>query len=766
MKPEIPKPLPHSRRQRRIRILRWLAKAAARTALGGAIIGGIAFAISYAAIEAPLEEAANYPAALVIRDNSGRILRVLMNAEGNDLRPSYSAAAGDWIVAALVASEDKRFFKHRGIDIVATLRAVKQNFTTFRRISGASTITSQSIRLIHPARRTYGRKYVEAFQALKLERRLSKTEILTQYLNRAPFGSNIYGIEAAAQVWFGKTAKSLSIGEAALLAGIVQSPTRFRPDTRLERALKRRDYVLGRMLTLGAISQEQHAAAVAEPIFVTRSRPFLEPFYTNWLVGEFQGRGADSDDPAASAPADFDIATPLDPRLQAALRRRLREHAAAGNCSAAGVIIRVSDGEVLAMDCSDEYSSLPDGQFNTALARRQPGSTLKPFAMAQALDLGIHSPSEILDDSPRAFGAYAPANFDGGHRGAVSARDALILSLNIPFLDMARKIGVPEFHALLASLGLSTIAPDPARLGLGLAIGNTEIRLLDLARAYASLAHAAATPPSPPPTPHSPIPPTPNSTLHTPHFSPAAAYIVTDMLSGHERSAAAFGHNADAILPRAAWKTGTSAGNRDAWCFLWNPEIVIGIWCGHKSGAAGGETLTGSAAAAPVAWGLFRDILPSPAAAPWFACPDGIYERQVCAQSGLPLSIFCGESTSGLAIRGRSPQEPCDARRHPVRPADATLASAAPPAPSQLKIISPADKTIIKTIPALAEKGLALIPRDAPAASTLWWFLDGAPIATSSSGASARIPFPASGAHTLTCADASGAAATITFTIE
>ena len=217
-----------------------LARASAR-ALGALAAAGVAvFALSWMLIDPHLEQADEYPGGLVLRDDAGKVLRISLGAGDTDCRPYYHAEPDDWIVKALVASEDRRFYSHWGVNVPSVLRACVQNVTSLRRVSGASTITMQATRLIRPHPRTLAWKYVEAFRAMQTERKRDKMWIVSQYLNRAPFGSNLVGIEAAANGWFGKRAKDLGIGEAALLAGMVQGPSRFRPDRHLDRALKRR----------------------------------------------------------------------------------------------------------------------------------------------------------------------------------------------------------------------------------------------------------------------------------------------------------------------------------------------------------------------------------------------------------------------------------------------------------------------------------------------------------------------------------------------
>lgn len=733
---------------------RWTAwrRRIRRAAIAAAALASAAFAISLSCIRAPLEAARRYPAGVILRDSDGAILRVGLGPNDQDCRPYYSASTNDWVVLALIASEDKRFWHHPGIDPLSILRATGQNVFSRRRISGASTITSQAVRLITPHPRTWRWKYIEAFQALRLEMAMTKTEILSQYLNRAPMGSNLVGIEAGAMGWFGKSAKALSLGEAALLIGMVQSPTRFRPDRSMDRALKRRGYVLDRMLARGMITKEQRQGAESAPIALRRSpRPFDEPFFADWAQSTLKQ-------------ASGDFTTTLDRTIQRSLETHLKRHAREIDCSAAGVVIETATGAVRALSCSDDYFSGDDGQVNTALAPRPAGSTLKPFVMAAALDMGIVTPGQTLLDVPRHFSdGYSPVNFDSSFRGRVSAADALVLSLNIPFIDLVAKIGITRFHATLHALGLSTISRDAHTHGAGIATGNADVRLLDLANAYAAIARGGVYTLPQALESRTPAPP------GTPIFSPAACWIVSDILSGQARSQAALGHIADTRLPRAAWKTGTSSANRDAWTVAWNPEYVVAIWCGHKQGHFGDAQIVGAAAAAPIAWSVMRDLHPA-SSNPWYAKPDDIIERPCCTASGQPASTLCPATAPAAAIRGKSSTAPCTIHR--MAP-DGSIAefwpdtTAKDTAKSQNPIItSPADNAVFRIVPGIPDQAVTARAGKVASTETLWWFLNAKPVGTTRGDGMLILSPPPKGLHRLTCSTADGRSASISFTVK
>ena len=447
--------------------------------------------------------------------------------------------------------------------------------------------------------------------ALKMERCKSKEWIITQYLNRAPFGANFVGVEAAAQGWFGKGAKELGLGEAALLAGMVQAPSRFRPDRHYDRAIRRRDYVLGRMVALGMITEEQR-----------------EPYFCDWAM---QAYGAEE--------RGGDFTTTLNADMQERCERAVNAAAEKGGYSVAAIVMKAETGAVLALACSGDYFDAANGQVNTALAPRPAGSTLKPFLTALAMERGVVTPDERLCDVPVAFKGYRPANFDAKYRGLVTVRDSLVLSLNIPFVQMLRRVGVTAFGDCLRGLGFQYVVDEDDQFGLGMAIGNVEVSLMELVSAYAVIARGGDE-----------------------VFSPGACYLVSDMLSGNERAQAALGHVADVETSRFAWKTGTSSAYRDAWTVAWNPEYVVGVWCGHKSGGFGDQTLVGAKAAAPVAWGLARALYPQNDG-PWFTRPAEVVPRRICTYSGRPASPDCPETANGWALAGKSPSTLCTAHR-------------------------------------------------------------------------------------------------------
>ena len=728
-----------------------------RTALAGVALASAAYA-AVRWVPFPEDELARLPAAVVLTDRAGEPLRVKLAAGGFDCRPGYRPAPEHWIARAIVAAEDRRFWSHPGVDGLALVRAAAQNVFSGRRVSGASTITTQVIRLLEPRRRTLLTKAIEAFRALQLERRHTKREILEQYLDRAPFGGNLVGIEAAARRYFGKGAADLSLAEAALLAGVPQSPSRLRPDRHPEPARQRQAYVLERMEVCGFITAQERAEALAQPLAARPGKyPFRAPHFCD-LAGV-----------PARAGQDATVRTTLDADLQCTaediLRRHLEGRTAQGG---AIVLLDVQTGAVRALVGSPDYfAEQRAGQVNGAVAPRAAGSTLKPFAYALALDRGLITPGTVIPDVPTRFRDLDPRNFSHDYRGLVSVRDALVLSLNLPAIEVERRAGQERFWSTLRALGLKTLARPAEHYGLGLVLGNAEVRLLDLANAYACLARGGGWLPAR--LVESVRVPAPRAV-----FSPEACWLVSDMLSGEERALDTTGHAADVRLPPMAWKTGTSAGLRDAWTVAWNPDYVIGVWVGNPDGSSADE-LVGREIATPIAWDLFRRLYPDNHG-PWYARPAGVVERAVCVVSGCAPGAHCAHRATDWAIAQVSRHEPCPVHRSgpedtwPVAVASFLARRAAPAADepaAALRIRSPARGSTYRRLPDLDvdAQQLALDAASDRAGETLHWFVDDRPVGRSRAGAPLFWPLER-GPHQIVCSTARGLSDRVAIAVE
>jgi penicillin-binding protein 1C len=708
-----------------------------------------------------------YSTSSKIRDRHGHIMRIVLDKNDMLSDPIQQKQSGDWATKALIAGEDKRFLKHGGVDIIAVCRAVRSNFKSRRIVSGASTLSMLVGKLTEPRPRGLWTKIVQARHALYIEEQLDKDEILEQYLNRAPFGGNIVGIEAAARRYFAKSTADLTLSEAALLVGLPQSPSRLRPDRHFGRAINRRNYVLEEMRAGGFATDDQISTALAQEISVVkRPSPFLAPHFCD-LVTRMR-------------PHEPSITTSLDLDLQSlaedALRARLEELKDQGISGGAIVVLDVKTGTIRAMVGSPDYTSTRDsGQVNCAISRRSPGSALKPFIYAMALDEGMCSPETIVTDAPVNFAGYKPSNFNGDYCGPVSVRHALVKSLNIPALLYVQKLGLEHVVLRLRSLGLSTLNESAAHYGLSIAIGTCEATLLDLVNAYACIARKGV-------YSDAAFMERPAVSTKTRLFSEEAAYMITDMLSGEERAYDADGHVADVRLPRIAWKTGTSAGNRDAWCIAYNPEYVVGVWIGNPSGKAS-PALIGCTAATPVATGLFRRFYPK-GDAPWFDRPSGLKSRLVCGTSGFAPNDYCPPAVAAdfipsITATGECPVHrnvPEDEKRGEVYAVGHQTAQVLEhsdpdqtplPAKRRLQIMSPAANAtfhLVEDMPLLKQE-ISLASNADHTIGKFYWFVDGELYRTTLPGEYASWPLR-NGRHVIACCDASGSGDSVAITVE
>ena len=726
----------------------------------GSLVAVLLFTILWFSNPPPLDAASDFPEGFVLRDGSGAVLRIGLGPDDIDCRPSYVPSTNDWIVQAIIASEDGKFLTHHGVVASSVFRAAFQNLASGRRVSGASTITMQAVRLMKPHKRTFWQKIREAFQALRLERRMTKQEILGQYLNRVPFGANIVGIDSAARGWFNCPPSELGLAEAALLAGLPQAPSRYRPDRHMDAALERRAYVFDRMEALGMITPDQRAAAEAVPLEVHRSpRPFREPWFCDWVLADHPGlRG--------------DHRTTLSPALQQSVRKLVNSQAVEERASIAAVVLSVTNGAVLAMAVSGDYRDSDGGQVNVASAARSAGSTLKPFAFATGIDSGFLTPKTVLPDVPLFYRNYTPENFSRDFRGLVTARDALVLSLNMPALEVVRKIGVDRFIEVLRSLGLKTVTSSPGDYGLGLAIGNASVRLDELANAYAAFARGGEW------RPLRPLADVEPAGAPARIFSEGASWMISDMLSGEERSLQSLGHVADAVLPRFAWKTGTSSGFRDAWTVAWNPEYVVAVWCGDKHGRSGGEDRTGIRAASPLVWEMIRTLYPS-GRAPWFQRPGTIDERSVCPVSGRVPTPLCPGQVTDTYVRGVSLWTPCTVHR---RGQDGTISEhwpshvqvglqllgklEDPSGQEGLRIYSPKSGSRYHLLQGFGEQRVVVRVSGVTDDQKIYWFVNGSPVEVLLGATPFVLHLEREGDFTITATSEAGSTDQVTLHVE
>ena len=463
---------------------------------------------------------------------------------------------------ALINYEDRWFWKHPGVNPFSVLRAAWQDLSSGRVVSGGSTLTMQVARLLDPHPRTFGGKFRQLWRALQLEWHLSKSDILTLYLNRAPFGGTLQGVGAASWAYLGKSPAQLSYSDAALLAVLPQAPSRLRPDRWPDRAEAARNKVLERMAIQGIWPAKQVQESREEPVWLApRQMPQLAPLFSRMMLGKSR--------------SDKIVTT-----LDAGLQRQLEELAQnwkgrlPARSSLAMIVVDHTDmsvrGWVGSVDMNDDSRF---GHVDMVNAIRSPGSVLKPFIYGLALDDGLIHPASLLQDVPRRTGDYRPGNFDSGFHGPVSMSEALVRSLNLPAVQVLEAYGPKRFAASLRNVGLPLYLPAGAAPNLSLILGGAGARLDDMAAAYSAFArHGKAgklrLQPSDP-------------LLERPLMSAGAAWIIRRIMADEAQP---LPDNALSRVVPLAWKTGTSYGYRDAWAIGINARYVIGIWTGRPDG--------------------------------------------------------------------------------------------------------------------------------------------------------------------------------------
>ena len=627
----------------------------------------------------------------------------------NSYREANTTTDNYFLHQAMLTSEDRWFYYHYGINPVSIATALYDNLKAGEVVRGGSTITMQVARLMEPKARNIPNKLIEMFRALQLEHTYSKSEILTFYFNMLPYGGNIVGTAAASRFYFNKPQHALSLGEAALLAAIPNAPERLRPDRFPENARKAREKVLNRLLARRQISEQQWQEATQEPI--PRKRyplPFKAPHLSRMLVKE--NRSHAKPYPSTRLPhlqrhewmgkTDGRIYTTIDARVQETAVRILSEYLEAerklslrgshSTSTGAIIVMDTQNRHVLAMVGSHDFFDREAlGQVNGTLAPRSPGSALKPFVYALAMEQGLITPETLLFDVPITYAGYEPVNYNGKYNGYVTARQALARSLNVPAVNLnARlknrtsnstpiqhskaRVGGSTLHAFLKQAGISTLAPAQ-KYGLSMVLGGCEVNLLELTTLYVGLANMGEFGSYQLTLPRdsrrgevtSPLqgfrkPRVENhSSQHL--LRKETSFIITEMLTDSQlptntvKNPEAFERTMN--LPKIAWKTGTSYGHRDAWCIGYSPTLTIGVWLGNFNGK-GAPMLSGAEAATPILFALFT-ALTGQDTHRWFTKPEQLKTRQVCALSGAPVSSHCPIHKDDVYIPGISSVAVC-----------------------------------------------------------------------------------------------------------
>ena len=586
------------------------------------------------------QEALHRPTSTLVFARDGQLLQAFISADDMWRIQTPLEGISPHLQRCLLGFEDRWFYRHQGVNPFALGRALVQNLRAGRIVSGGSTITMQIARMMEPKRRTYLGKFWEVLRAFQLELRYSKRQLLEIYYNIAPYGGNIEGVAAAAWLYFGKEPSQLSLGEAALLTALPNSPTACRPDANPGKARAARNRVLARLRRQRWISAAAYREALREEVpFGREQLPRLAPHFCQDLHGDYPGEAR--------------LRTTLDRRLQSVAEDLLRLHLGRlrdeGITNGAIVILDNRRHEILALVGSGDFDDrLHAGQVNGALAPRSPGSALKPFLYALALREGLISPAHYLEDVPSDFAGYAPENYDRTFNGVISARTALERSLNLPAVGLEQALGRKGLYTLLEQAGVADLRPRE-QYGLSIALGACEISLLDASALYSALACGGEYV-----EPRRLLAERRSSGVQL--FDAGTAYLITDILTGLRRPDLPVCWEFTS-LPQVAWKTGTSYGHRDAWSIGYNPRYTVGVWLGNFSGA-GARNLVGAEVAAPILFELMNNLCRGQQI-PWFGRPSSVDVREVCGLSGQVPGPHCPVLIEEMYLPDRSPETSC-----------------------------------------------------------------------------------------------------------
>ncbi|PIE05792.1 MAG: penicillin-binding protein 1C [Sorangium cellulosum] len=616
-----------------------------------------------------LRQGHQFDASVRVLDRHGKLLAEVRADDGTRSRWAPIERIGKDVQLALMAAEDERFYWHPGVDPIAIVRALGQNFLSGRIVSGASTLTQQLGRTLVPRSRTLPGKLKEMVVALRIEASLSKDEVLEAYLNLVHFGPTLRGVESASHFYFDKPTSTLSLAEAATLAAMPKGPTLYDPRRNPDQLLARRNYILGRMQRVGSASKERAERAKRERLNV-----HADP--TGWSAphlvrGLLDGRVHPDVGPLSERVSE--MRTTIDARLQREVQFAARTMVASlqkRKATAAAVVVLKNDtGEVLSwVGAHDFFDHRGQGQNDGVLAKRQPGSTLKPFVYGLAMEELDWTAATVLPDVELHLadtsGAYAPTNYDGRVHGPVRLREALANSYNIPAVYAASVVGPGRILERLQKLGMTTLDKESDHYGPAIALGDGEVRLIDLANAYATLARGGE---------HKPFKALieaknregtnialPSSSSHQ-VMPETVCRILSDVLADPNARLAAFGDDSVLELPfAAAAKTGTSKGFRDNLTVGFTPVATVAVWVGNFDGSPM-EGVSGVTGAGP----LFNAVMKS--VDRYFNSESGSFEKiderfeqvEICGLSGELPTPACTRRHQELFVRGTAPTRPC-----------------------------------------------------------------------------------------------------------
>lgn len=696
----------------------------------------------------------------VVTASDGSLLGARVADDGQWRFPPCDSVP-DKFAKALIEYEDRSFYSHFGVSMRGIGRAVKQNISNGRVVSGGSTISMQTIRLHRRGPRNIFEKVVEIFLATRLELRYSKNEILRMYASHAPFGGNVVGIDAALWRYLGNDGNDMSWAEAATLAVLQNAPATIHLSKNRDKLLAKRNRLLKRLYEKGDICEDEYELAIDEPLI---GKPFPMPSVAPHLV-EFYHRTQHG------MRTKTDIRYSLQQRVEDVAASWRSELALSGIMDLAVVVANVKSDAIIAYCGNADMTADRNGKWvDIVRSPRSSGSILKPLLYCAAMQEGVILENTILPDVPTDFGGFAPKNFDGAFAGVVPANEALALSLNVPNVYLLKKFGVARFASILQKCGVSTLIRPAHKYGLSLVLGGAEITLLDIVKCYAKIARF-------------------NSEF--PLNDSIAIYSMLDAMRQVNRPDQ-LDYSRVSDIQNIAWKTGTSYGSRDGWAIGVTPGYVVGVWVGNADGS-GVADLTGARTAGPVMFDIFNLLPPSG----WFMQPEGD-ETYVCINSGHLAGKYCKEKELRKVPKNALKSQPCPyCREIPVsvdglrRVADCSepmemksyfiLPSLQkyffkqqhpdyiePPMNAniadKIKYIYPANGAVV-SIPESQDNVMICKATHADPTATLFWHLDNTFIEATADIHQIQIK-PCSGVHRLTVIDNTGSEAKIEFVVK
>lgn len=610
---------------------------------------------------------------VTLLDQNDQVFYTFYNAHSNTYVTLDNIA--DPVKQALIASEDKDFYKHAGFSPRGIAGAVWQNIRPGGLDSGGSTLTQQLVKIaLLSEQRSYIRKYQELILSVEIERRYSKDEILEMYLNSVHFGDGTFGIEDAAQHYFGKSARDLTLPEASLLVGLLPAPAAYSPISGDPvKAKQRQTYVLRRMREDRVITKDQENTALAAPLTyvgLQTTEDFKAPHFALMVKEELEKKYGEE----KIARSGYTVKTTLNldwqAKTEAAVANQVNRLARSNVSNGSAVVMDPRTGEVRALVGSKDWNNEVFGKFNIATATRQPGSSFKPLVYATGIENKDFSAATILNDKATDFGGYSPKNYDLRYRGDVTVRRSLANSLNVPAVQALQKAGIDETIDTATAFGLTTI-DKKGDYGLSMALGTAPAKLTEMTNAYGVFANQGR---------HNPVTTISQITdknqkkiftyraANTKAISTQTSYIISSILSDNTARSELFGSSLNLSGRRlAAVKTGTTENYRDAWTIGYTPSLVVGVWIGNNDDSPMSR-VAGSSGAAPI-WKNTMQSLLQGTANEEFAKPSGLTVRSICRQNGALAENNSNNTMTEYFVPGTLPIARCNQQRQEQQPA-------------------------------------------------------------------------------------------------